>query len=147
MHLKKINTPIKKSLRMTPSQFSRLVLYYKKVFSFYGEDHITLLHLLSHLSFTLIKINNIYGSVFIRCPLPPQSLQYALLEASVSCCTTPSSGDIQQWLQYHRLPSGDSGWVVYKIYIVTSKTLKSCWIFLLIYLVVFVSSICRRKSD
>lgn len=52
---------------------------------------------------------NIYYTNRLSCLNSLQSLQYALLEGAVPCCTTPSCGNILHRTQNHRLPSGDSG--------------------------------------
>lgn len=50
----------------------------------------------------------------LSCSISSQSLQYSLLEAAMSCCTAPSSGNIWPWTEYHRLLSGGCGWVIFK---------------------------------
>lgn len=76
--------------------------------------------------------------------LSPQSFQHSRLAAAVSCGTARSSGDIQQWTQYHRLPSGGSWWVSLKDYV--AWWLLTYGLFLCFFYIVFMSAVFRRKS-
>lgn len=94
----------------------------------------------------------------LSCPISPQSLQHALLEAAVSCRPALSPGDIQQRTKYHRLPSGGRGLVALKVFVwrYGSFTHSMCnvhmsmqltHISVFIHCFVFVSPISRGGGD
>lgn len=90
----------------------------------------------------------------LSCSISSQSLQYSLLEAAMSCCTAPSSGNIWPWTEYHRLLSGRCGWVIFKFNLPDSPShtahvdlyFQLAQLFWYLFTVLCLSTF-RRKSD